>query len=89
MFKDELSIVNFTETNFPDKVFEIVDPQLLHELELYQETPTALKEQGVHSLLSMLNIGICCTKSSPSERVNMKEVASMVHAISAAYLREN
>ncbi|KAM3317583.1 hypothetical protein ACQJBY_035345 [Aegilops geniculata] len=89
MFKDELSIVKFTEINFPDRVMEIVDPQLIQELELCQETPIELKKKGVLSLLSVLNIGLCCTKPSPGERINMQEVAAKLHGISDAYQRGN
>uniref|UniRef100_A0ACD5TR37 Uncharacterized protein n=1 Tax=Avena sativa TaxID=4498 RepID=A0ACD5TR37_AVESA len=89
MFKDGLSIVKFTEASFPDRVMEIVDPQLIQELVLCHETPMALKEKGVRSLLSMLNIGLCCTKPSPGERLNMHEVAAKLHGIKDAYLRRN
>uniref|UniRef100_A0ACD5TRE6 Uncharacterized protein n=1 Tax=Avena sativa TaxID=4498 RepID=A0ACD5TRE6_AVESA len=89
MFKDGLSIVKFTENNFPDRVLEITDAQLLQELELCKETPTDLKENGVRYLLSMLNIGLQCTKQSPGERINMQEVAAKLHGIRDAYLREN
>uniref|UniRef100_A0A453DJP6 Receptor kinase-like protein Xa21 n=2 Tax=Aegilops tauschii TaxID=37682 RepID=A0A453DJP6_AEGTS len=88
-FKDGLSIVKFVEINFPNRVLDIVDPQLLQELELCQETPIAMKEKGLHSLSSMLNIGLCCTESSPGERINMQEVAAKVHRIRDAYLRED
>jgi hypothetical protein len=87
MFKDGLSIVKFTETSFPNRVLKIVDPQLIWELELCPETPTALKENGVCSLLSMLNIGLCCTRPSPGERMNMNEVAAKLHGIRDTYLR--
>ena len=89
MFKDGLSIVKFTDISFPDGVMGIVDPQLIQELELCQETPTALKEKGVRDLLSMLNVGLCCTKPSPGERINMQEVAARLHGIRDAYLRGN
>ncbi|KAF6985407.1 hypothetical protein CFC21_003278 [Triticum aestivum] len=89
MFKDGLSIVKLTEISFPDRVMEIVDPQLVQELELCQETPTALKEKGVRSLLSMLNVGLSCTKPSPHERTNMQEVVAKLHGIRDAYLRGN
>jgi len=89
MFKDGLCIVKFTETSFPDRVLEIADPQLIQELELCHETPTALKEKGLHCLISMLNIGLCCTKPSPAERMNMHEVAAKLHAIRGTYNRGN
>ncbi|XP_051208380.1 putative receptor-like protein kinase At3g47110 [Lolium perenne] len=89
MFKDGLTIVKFTELSFPDRIMEIVDPQLIQELELCQETPATMKGKGVHSLMSMLNIGLCCTKPSPGERINMQEVAAKLHGIRDAYLRGN
>ncbi|CAM0878640.1 unnamed protein product [Alopecurus aequalis] len=89
MFKNGLTIVKFTEINFPDKVMEMVDHQLIQELELCQETPMTLKEKGVRSLLSMLNIGLCCTRPSPGERINMQEVAAKLHGIKEEYLRGN
>jgi hypothetical protein len=89
MFKDGLSIVKFTEISFPGRIMEIVDPQLIQELKRCQETPMALKEKGIRSLLSMLNIGLCCTKPSPGERINMRKVAAKLHGIRDAYLRGN
>ncbi|XP_037404074.1 receptor kinase-like protein Xa21 [Triticum dicoccoides] len=86
MFKDGLSIVKLTEASFPDRVFEIVDPQLLKELD---ETPIAFKEKHSHCLLSVLNVGLCCTKTSPGERINMQEVAAKLHGIKDAYLRSS
>ncbi|XP_037411273.1 receptor kinase-like protein Xa21 isoform X2 [Triticum dicoccoides] len=86
MFKDGLNIVKFTEISFPDRVLGIVDPQLLQELE---ETPVALKETSVNCLLSILNIGLCCTKPSPGERITMHEVAAKLHGIREAHLNAN
>ncbi|WVZ54015.1 hypothetical protein U9M48_004885 [Paspalum notatum var. saurae] len=88
MFKDGLSIVSFAETNFPDRVLEIVDPQMLQESDLGQNVPASVKEELVgHGLTSVLNIGLCCTKPTPSERIGMQEVAAKLHGIKDAYLR--
>ena len=86
MFKDGLNIVNFIEASFPGRVLEIVDPQLLQELE---ETPMALKEKCSECLLSMLKVGLSCTKPSPGDRINMQEVAAKLHGIRDAYLNAN
>ncbi|XP_037429391.1 receptor kinase-like protein Xa21 isoform X2 [Triticum dicoccoides] len=85
MFKDGLSIAKFAEVNFPDKMLQSVDPQLVQELDLCQEAPSA-EDNGVHCLLSVLNVGLCCTKSSPSDRINMEEVAGRLHRIRDAYI---
>ena len=50
MFKDGLSIVSLTEMNFPDRVLEIVDSQLLQKLILGPETQTAVNEKIVQCL---------------------------------------
>uniref|UniRef100_A0A0E0MCY5 Receptor kinase-like protein Xa21 n=1 Tax=Oryza punctata TaxID=4537 RepID=A0A0E0MCY5_ORYPU len=86
IFKDGLSIANFTEMNFPDRILEIVDPQLQQELDLCEETPTTVKEKGFQCLRSVLDIGLCCTKPTASERVSMQEAAAKLHAIKDAYL---
>uniref|UniRef100_A0A0E0MCZ2 Receptor kinase-like protein Xa21 n=1 Tax=Oryza punctata TaxID=4537 RepID=A0A0E0MCZ2_ORYPU len=87
MFNDGLSISKFAELNFPDRVLQIVDPQLQQDLETCQETPMAIKKKLADCLLSVLSIGLSCTKSSPSERNSMKEVAIELHRIWDAYLR--
>ncbi|KAJ1274704.1 hypothetical protein BS78_05G082300 [Paspalum vaginatum] len=88
MFKDGLSIVSFAETNFPDRVLDIVDPQMLQEPNLGQEIPAGVKESLVDQCLtSVINIGLCCTKPTPSERIGMQEVAAKLHGIKDAYLR--
>lgn len=89
MFNDGLSIAKFAELNLPDRVLQIVDPQLQQDLETCQETPMAIKKKLTDCLLSVLSIGLSCTKSSPSERNSMKEVAIELHRIWDAYLREN
>ncbi|XP_047085414.1 putative receptor-like protein kinase At3g47110 [Lolium rigidum] len=82
-FKDGLSIAKFAEINFPDKMLQIVDPQLAQELYLRQEAPVA-DDSAVHCLRSVLDVGLCCTKSSPSERISMEEVAAKLHRITDA-----
>ncbi|KAF7034124.1 hypothetical protein CFC21_045176 [Triticum aestivum] len=87
MFKDGLSIAKFAEINFPDKVLQILDPELLQELNLCRETPMdAVEKNGVQSLLSVTSIGLSCTRSSPSERISMQEVAAKLHGIRDEYL---
>ncbi|XP_062181907.1 putative receptor-like protein kinase At3g47110 [Phragmites australis] len=89
IFKDGLNIARFAEINFPDRVLEIVDPQMLQELYPGQETPEAVEVKGARCLICALNIGLCCTMPSPSERMSMQEVATKLHGIRDAYLRGN
>ncbi|RCV19574.1 hypothetical protein SETIT_3G396700v2 [Setaria italica] len=88
MFKDGLNIAKYVEMNFPDRIVDIIDPELLRDLRS-QEAPMAMKENCLGCLLSVLNIGLCCVKTSPNERVDMQEVAARLHGIKDAYLCEH
>ena len=88
-FKDGMTIAKLTETNFPDNVFQIVDPQLLQELEQREDITMTIRDSGAQTLQSVLSIGLCCTKTSPNERISMQEVAAKLHGIRDAYLRGN
>ncbi|XP_006662771.1 probable LRR receptor-like serine/threonine-protein kinase At3g47570 [Oryza brachyantha] len=87
IFKDGLSIAKYAEINIPEKMLQIVDPQLAQELSLSQEDPVTVDGTAAHCLLSVLNIGLCCTKSAPNERITMQEVAARLHTIRDSFLR--
>ena len=81
MFKDGI--------NFPDTLLQIVDPQLLQELEQREDITMTIRDSRAQTLQSVLSIGLCCTKTSPNERISMQEVAAKLHRIRDAYLRGN
>ena len=88
MFKDGLNIAKFVEMNFPARISQIVEPELLQDHHEFPEEPlVAMKENDLDCLTSVLNIGLRCTKLSPGERPNMQEVAAGLHGIKKAYLR--
>nr|CAB3484002.1 unnamed protein product [Digitaria exilis] len=87
MFKDGLSIAMYTEMNIPDKILQIIDPQLVQELGLSQEDLVTADENAAHCLLSVMSIGLYCTKSAPSDRISMQEVSAKLHAVKDSYLR--
>ena len=90
MFNGGMNITKFVEMNFPDMIPRIIDAELLEEQQdLSQETSFAMKEKSLECLLSVLNIGLLCTKASPNERICMQEVAARLHEIKKAFPREN
>jgi len=89
MFKDGMTIAKLTEINFPDNVFQIVDPQLLQELEQTVDITMTIRDSAEQILRSALSIGLYCTKTSPNERISMQEAAAKLHGIRDAYLRGN
>lgn len=88
MFKDGLNIAKFVEMNFPARISEIIEPELLQDqLEFPEETLVSVKESDLDCVISVLNIGLRCTKPYPDERPNMQEVTAGLHGIKEAYLR--
>ncbi|KAF7053036.1 hypothetical protein CFC21_061035 [Triticum aestivum] len=88
MFKDGLNIAKFVEMNFPSRISEIIEPEVLQDQpEFPEETLVAMKENDLDCVISVLNIGLRCTKPYPNERRNMQEVAAGLHGIKEAYLR--
>ncbi|GJN28571.1 hypothetical protein PR202_gb16770 [Eleusine coracana subsp. coracana] len=93
MFTDGLNIAKFVEMNFPDRISQIVDPDLQeyhhNDDALSQQSSTAMRERTLACLLSVLDIGLHCTKASPGKRMAMREIAARLHEVKKAYLREN
>uniref|UniRef100_A0A0E0BFW8 Receptor kinase-like protein Xa21 n=1 Tax=Oryza glumipatula TaxID=40148 RepID=A0A0E0BFW8_9ORYZ len=90
MFKDGLNIATFVDMNFPDRISEVVDQELLeYQNSLSHDTLVDMKEKELECLRSVLNIGLCCTKPSPYERMDMREVAARLRKIKEAYLSSN
>jgi len=86
MFKDGTSIVNYVKGNFPHEILHIIDAHLTEECKNFAEVKKA-SENVVHQcLVSVLEVAFSCTKPIPSERMDMKEIASRMHAIQTSYV---
>jgi len=86
MFKDGVSIVNFVDSNFPHEIFHVIDAHLTEECNNFSEAKKA-SENAVHQcLVSVLQIALSCTNQIASKRMNMKEIASRLHAIQTSYM---
>jgi len=86
MFKDGMSLVIFVDSNFPHEISHVFDAHLIEECKNFAEAKKA-SENAVHQcLVSVLQIALSCTKPTPSERMNMNEIASKMHAIQTSYM---
>ncbi|KAF8711088.1 hypothetical protein HU200_029094 [Digitaria exilis] len=54
-----------------------------------EDVLASVRDTGAQILQSVLSIGLCCTKTSPNERISMQEAAAKLHGIQDAYLRGN
>ncbi|XP_058111508.1 probable LRR receptor-like serine/threonine-protein kinase At3g47570 isoform X2 [Magnolia sinica] len=89
MFTDNLSLHHFAKLALPERVMEIVEPQLLIEdTEVTQGNGNHINTRNrMHEcLILMVRIGVLCSLESLGERMCMKDVASEMHAIKNQYL---
>ncbi|WVZ96205.1 hypothetical protein U9M48_041872 [Paspalum notatum var. saurae] len=75
MFVEGLTLHSLAEAGLPDKISEIIDPDLLHN-ELNGKDSSIL-----NCLASVVGVGVSCSKDNPSERMNMKHAAAKLHRI--------
>ncbi|XP_037451528.1 probable LRR receptor-like serine/threonine-protein kinase At3g47570 [Triticum dicoccoides] len=87
MFKDGVSIVDFVDSNFPHEIVHVIDVNLSEDSGVDITQANKASENYVREcLVSMLQLALSCTHPVPSERMNMKEVASKIHAIKTSYV---
>ncbi|KAJ6833593.1 phosphoenolpyruvate carboxylase kinase 1 [Iris pallida] len=80
MFKDGLSLHKFVEMNFPDRVMGIVDPCLLQ----MEDEDLRLKTEVC--LVSVVRIGLACSRQSPMNRMQLSDVLREMRTIRDLYL---
>ncbi|KAL0388072.1 UNVERIFIED_CONTAM: putative receptor-like protein kinase [Sesamum radiatum] len=79
-FVEYINLHNFVSTVLPDRVIEIVDPliQIEHDMNMINK----IKDCTV----SILNIGVACSRESPTERMSMTDVVIELHKITDPFL---
>ncbi|XP_058110894.1 probable LRR receptor-like serine/threonine-protein kinase At3g47570 [Magnolia sinica] len=88
MFKDNLSLHHFSKSALPEQVMKIVDPFLLIEARVTQDSGNHAnaRDRMRDRLTSVVKIGVLCSFESPTERMKMKDVVVEMHAIKDLYL---
>ncbi|WCJ40511.1 Receptor kinase-like protein Xa21 [Euphorbia peplus] len=82
MLEDGLSLHDFVKDAFPDRVIETVDERLISGDDL--KNLSILEKYG----LSILKIGLACSRQSPRGRLSMKDVIRELDFIRNAFLDE-
>jgi serine/threonine protein kinase len=88
MFMESMNIVNFVQKNFPDQILQIIDVNLQDDDNTPIKITKGSRARKHKCLLSMLDMGLFCTRQSPKERPDMREVAGKLHATKVAYLED-
>ena len=100
MFKDGLSIHQFTAMALPEHVMDIVDPSMffeddeedandeIEERQIIEEDPHVNVSSRIKEcLISVFQIGLLCSKTSPEERISTNVVVNEMNAIRDKFLK--
>ncbi|PON86497.1 Tyrosine-protein kinase [Trema orientale] len=93
-FGDGENINMFVKMALPEKVAEIVDPNLVPEREEEQASSSnrsvqAANRSKIHEcLISVLRIGVMCSNESPKERMKINDVLKELLAIKNMLLED-
>ena len=100
IFKDGLSIHQFTAMALPEHVMDIVDPSMffeedeedanddIEERQIIEEDPHVNVSSRIKEcLISVFQIGLLCSKTSPNERIPTNVVVNEMNAIRDKFLK--
>ncbi|XP_028102999.1 probable LRR receptor-like serine/threonine-protein kinase At3g47570 [Camellia sinensis] len=83
MFKDSLNLHNFVKMALPYPMVEVADPMLLWEVE---EKTLDIRVKTQEFLISILQIGVTCSRELSKERMNISDVVAGLHSIKSIFL---
>jgi len=80
LFGNDLSLHKYVDLAFPNKINEILDPQMPHE----DVVVSTLCMQRY--IIPLVEIGLMCTMESPKDRPGMQDVCAKLEAIKEAFV---
>ncbi|XP_062186651.1 probable LRR receptor-like serine/threonine-protein kinase At3g47570 [Phragmites australis] len=84
MFGGSLDLHKFSEDALPERIWEIVDSTMW----LHTDTNDSTTRSRIQDcLVSVVALGICCSKKQPRERTPIQDAAIEMHAIRDSYLK--
>ncbi|CAL4958214.1 unnamed protein product [Urochloa decumbens] len=84
MFSDSLDLHKFAQDAFPERILEIVDPKIW----IHTDANNNTMRSGIQNcMISIVALGISCSKKWPRERKQIQDVVIEMHAIRDSYLK--
>ncbi|CAL4965265.1 unnamed protein product [Urochloa decumbens] len=84
MFNDSLDLHKFSENALPEKIWDIVDPTIWMHIDAYN---SSIRSEIQNYLVSVVSLGISCSKKQPRDRILIQDAAIEMHAIRDSYLK--
>ncbi|CAL0304702.1 unnamed protein product [Lupinus luteus] len=88
-----MGIQQFIESALPKHVMEIIYPSMFSQQESDGGQGNALRREFDNEVLmkdcivSVMQIGVSCATTSPSDRMHIADVVKTLHAIKKSYIR--
>ena len=87
IFQDGMSLHNFVNSAFPDKIGMILDPIIVQEIMAGENQKIILAMQSC--IVPLIKLGLLCSMESPKDRLPAEHISSEVHAIKTAFSHIN
>jgi len=85
MFARDLNLHKWVNLAFPNRVEEVIDPHILREMD-----DAEIGENDAYKcLLSLLHVGLLCSKDSPKERPTMRDVSTLLESFKKDLVEKN
>ncbi|OEL30254.1 putative LRR receptor-like serine/threonine-protein kinase, partial [Dichanthelium oligosanthes] len=80
--QDGVSLHNFVNSAFPDKIDMILDP-IIMQVMMASENQTILAMRSY--IVALIKLGLLCSMESPKDRLHAEHISSEVYAIKSAF----
>jgi serine/threonine protein kinase len=82
LFGDHLSLHKYVDLAFPDKINEILDPQIQNK-----ENEVLCNRHMQNYIIPLVKIGLMCSMELPKDRPGMRDVCVKIVAIQEAFIQ--
>ncbi|KAE9591977.1 hypothetical protein Lal_00038326 [Lupinus albus] len=92
-FEGGIGIQQFIERALPNHVMEIVDPSMFSQQESDEGEENAIRREFYNEtvmkdcIVSVMQIGLSCSATSPSDRMHIADVVKTLNAIKKSFIR--
>ncbi|CAL5039153.1 unnamed protein product [Urochloa decumbens] len=81
-FKNGTNLHSFVKSSFPDRIGEILDPNIMHEIAENENQGVLIMQSCI---IPLMKLGLLCSMEFPKDRPGMGHVADEIHAIRTSF----
>ncbi|KAF8648363.1 hypothetical protein HU200_064949 [Digitaria exilis] len=81
-FKNGMNLHSFVKSSFPDRIGEILDPNIMHEIAENKNQGDLVMQSCI---VPLIKLGLLCSMELPKDRPEMGYVTDEIHAIRTSF----